>query len=304
MPLNPDERRQKESVNALLAELRALVLSIHSLETTLSEKLVHKFDSQPQDAAKEHDRPKKQDYVVQPTIRSIVELPPRLIDSYESEQRKTYRLQKRETALGKIGLRIQRRIASFALYTFISVTIYAGITALQWYQALWATKISNRAYLGVKDYKLWQTEPGPEGFNRLVEDEKRGKLGSAPFIEVRLVNTGITPAVNVTGWISVSVVDSLPTKEVPNEPFNKIDYGNPAQSSTVVIKDGLMVFGRGVILTSDQMKTILDGIKFLVAYGRVTYNDTFGKDHATKFCMFYNRRGGDLGFCRYSNLMD
>lgn len=315
MTLNPEERRQRKLVEELLAELRALASSIHSLEVSLSEKLVRKPDSQPEDATRKHNGPKKQDHAVQPTIRSIIELPPRFIDGYESEQRKAYRLQKREVALGKIGLRIQGRISRFALYTFVAVAVYAGITALQWYQAYWATKISNRAYLGVQESKIWRGESKgvgdqllPTGGERVVvrkKDIDHTALDNISLVEVDFVNSGNTPARKVTGWINIGTVQGEQwTEKLKADPPQ---YPMPIPERWIgpktIPKDGRDEYEVAVRLTDAELDLIRKLKLDLITYGVVTYEDFFGVDRFTQFCYFYNVRGDKMQQCAFHNAM-
>jgi hypothetical protein len=221
---------------------------------------------QPSGAAKQKNKGKDSGYTVQPTIRSILDLPPGFIKEYEASEKKSRRLQQRETAIAALNVKIQKRIALLAFGSVIAGVLYAAISATQWYELRKNFRIDERAWIGVmqvcressSDTKTFSIE----GCG--VEDPQQ------PTVTFKVVfkNFGKTAAIRLHSWISLARSESeLRTPE----------FGGPNE-----------IYPPGVVFNSNTLplerSRLGDPKQWIYVYGKVWYDDTFHAHHWMTYC--------------------
>lgn len=114
-----------------------------------------------------------------------------------------------------------------------------------------------------------------------------------------IVNTGFTPAKNVSTWIKAAILDPTVTHDYllkENGEFRKNDATlNPRQTFTIfgIVRDRYSI---------EEVVCIMEGVdKRLFVWGAVSYEDVFGGKWETNFChnyVFY-KTGDEIGFSGY-----
>ena len=188
-----------------------------------------------------------------------------------------------------------KRINSNHVMVLFTAGLFAA-SALQWWLTRDTFRIGNRAYLGVKDAKIFQTGPlDSSGRTQITDDTSRPKLGLSPVLEVKLSNSGATPAFNANGW-AILALGERPLVSDPPYPLHEISNSRFI-SRQAVPKDSEMDFHGGRMITEQDRQDIMNGTKFLMIYGAVNYTDAFGSKHTTKFCYFYQSSDDDMAAC-------
>jgi len=107
------------------------------------------------------------------------------------------------------------------------------------------------------------------------------KEGEYSRFEIIVTNSGKTPAKNIESWITDK---ELPVgkKLVFKKPISIIGI----QSKTVLLPNAKIRFAINTDrrITKEDIERIKSGKSFLYVYGKITYQDVFGKEHYTTFC--------------------
>ncbi|HEY4362771.1 MAG TPA: hypothetical protein VGN17_17510 [Bryobacteraceae bacterium] len=288
MPQNPGDLQSRKLDKAIVQALRDLMVSVHSLDRHL-EALSQPHPEQ-ESTAKKKDDTKNKDYLIQPTIRSIVELPPDFIRSQESGQNKNYRLQKREAAIARLNYRVNRCIKRAAWFTFGCAFIYAGITAGQWYELRRSFTIDQRAWMSVDQFAVVNEPEADHSFS----------------VGVLLQNTGKTPALKEVCQAYPLLWRSQPPNGPPMTPFND---NSPATGSENAFAPGAKNIECDTTPWTPDAALVTDYREHRAAlyiHVNIKYRDIFSIEHWTKACAFhsYGMPLHEFGYCSYGNDMD
>ncbi len=110
-------------------------------------------------------------------------------------------------------------------------------------------------------------------------------------VAMQIVNSGKTPAKEVQGDIIATI---LRKGEAPNfdyglgHPHNRIYTGvifpnGPLSSTIPIVRYGPMT-PEVIVPTPELRQELASGQSFIIVHGKITYTDTFGVQHWTKFC--------------------
>ena len=211
---------------------------------------------------------KKNDYTIPLSIRPVFEFPEDFVENQESAQNRTYRLQKRETAIASLNLKVQKRLNRVAFWTLISATIYAAITFGQWYELRKNFRVDERARVGIKSMRITQFS-----------------VGKAVMGDITVVNGGKTVAIDVTspGGIVVTrngVQGALDALRKLKQPF---------YSPTVLFPgiDQILPSTTFDGLDAIQAGEVLSGALQVFLIGDIHYSDVFGEAHTIRYCGHY-----------------
>jgi hypothetical protein len=178
----------------------------------------------------------------------------------------------------------------FNLMVAFAVIAQVIIYRQQWHvmqEGLKETRISreieNAAFVGVKDH-LIESPPLHIGSNK---------------IDIGLVNSGRTPAFNVTTIQDQSISPIGPVQFIPTLPVSVAMVPGTILSPTV--STGVAFF---VSLTEEQVTAITERKLFLYVWGIVNYADIFGHKHWTRFCMVYHQGARRLNSANHGNESD
>jgi len=195
---------------------------------------------------------KQQNHVITPPTRAILEILPEFIKSQKSDQHKNYWLQKRQTALATVNLKVQKRIAKATIGAFAAAVIYAAISFGQWYELRNNFKIDERAWIQVKVTQL--NAP-------LSAFVKPGFDGSM------VTNVGKTPARVVTVLANSEIIarDKAPSFNYSNGTQETIYVGILFQGQP----SETLYLGSSVPITDAQRTELASGRSYLVVYATV-----------------------------------
>jgi hypothetical protein len=174
-------------------------------------------------------------------------------------------------------------------------------STLQWKITRDTFQLGNRAYLGAKDAKYFQLVPNKEGGATFVEGNKATTFGTAPALEVDLVNTGNTPAMDAYGWFSLGVIEFPSSWEDLTQPTPGRASG--LLSKRDIPKDGFVVYQRPRPLTVKEHDDIVAQRRILVIYGVTFYKTIFKEPAETSFCFMYDPTANDMSACPGHNHM-
>jgi hypothetical protein len=182
----------------------------------------------------------------------------------EPDQIRIARQLKKWTATGAI-------VAALAL---IAVTVYAYIAYRQLEQMRSSAIVDQRAgiYVAGTDW----------GFT-----ETKAKIAVAT---VRFRNIGKTPAYKVNGRFCTQIKQSDPQDgSLDSEGCKDENYGLVAPGISFNVQRG----DRNPV-SNEVRSRLMQNQLHLYFWGRVEYDDSFGKHHSTDFCMRSETTGGDL----------
>lgn len=251
--------------------LRKLILELSLLREEV--RLVNEKNKEHNDDAHKKQRGSKQkDYVVQPTIRSVVEFPPDLIRNYQSANDAAHRQNRRDAAAVRINIGVQRRIVCAAWWAFGAAVVYAAITAIlaivaarQWQDLRHNFRVDQRAWARV--HFGWPDTP----------------LAACKVI---INNVGKSPAISARTY---AVLEVLTGKAAPSFSFTTPHASNisallfpndlPAETPVERFNDKSIA----APLTDKEIKDLSDGTSYMAVFGYVVYEDQFGT-HWTRFC--------------------
>ena len=151
---------------------------------------------------------------------------------------------------------------------------------------------------------LWRVVASRRGGTvaRIISPEDRPKLGALNVLEVTLVNSGSSPAKNVSGKAFIGLLDAPISTDDP--PYPKT--AAPISSVSVVPRDGPLIYHAPYegTLRADDILAIQNSRKFLVIYGIVDYMDVFNRHWQTKFCFHYRPDTDDMAACPAHNTIN
>lgn len=172
-------------------------------------------------------------------------------------------------------------IAIFTSLIFVTGVLYTTFAGLQWSATTSAMKLDERAWVGVIKVNQFDFKTGP-GF-------------TIPF---DVTNSGKTPALNVHSEVTLKSLEKtvvfVPTYDEPH----------PIKPSIYVIQPQMhMTLSTLPIDVSErQFNDIANGRGILYAYGHIVYDDIFGTEHNTTFCvMYWNGLPGPIACETYNN---
>jgi hypothetical protein len=185
----------------------------------------------------------------------------------------------------------QRWTLRVQVATLVALVVYAVFMYFQWQETINATDTAQQAvhearltrqqsqqafYATVNQFHLEQRAwIGVLGVGNL-----KVKVGESPQASVIVVNSGKTPAVYVKQIISGNIL--------PKGQSSFIYKSSPAEKSQSVIQPGMNVRIDFPANEPPVTQTSADDIKYGRAtfhiYGKITYQDVFGKEHYTTFC--------------------
>jgi len=183
----------------------------------------------------------------------------------------------------------------------------SATTATQVAQQIQAAVASNEALRAVadatKNNAVLMSELMSKQFRSyMVADFGRGFYQDKYFsfgAEAVIRNRGLTPAHNVSFWLSAKVMKG-----------DAIDLAMPV-GTTVAKNDATIAPTQEYVIrrsvdhrfSDDEVNEILEGVKQkLFLYGEILYEDIYGKSHITKFCHTFfftkaiDKDGKDIGY--------
>ncbi len=179
----------------------------------------------------------------------------------------------------------KRRLSNLELIhwnLFLTVTLVV-FTCLQWWATVKAYRMSERAWVSVKEIFLKDIE-----------------IGKAPSGHTRIFNSGHSPALQSR---VASFIDFGPIN-VPPDSFPK-ERNNADDSLTTIGPDVTQIASvkmKGEL--TQELFDLLNEKKIRIyVYGRITYDDIFKKSHTTDFCMYWNGSfsGNNMNSCSGGN---
>lgn len=116
--------------------------------------------------------------------------------------------------------------------------------------------------------------------------------GSSIPIVIQIQNTGKTPATGVEGNYIATVLkrgEKLALDDFRiGHAHNKLYVGalfpnSPVPMTSVVVRYGPSI-SESIVPDDALRQDIANGNRFIIFYGKITYNDVFGARHWTQFC--------------------
>jgi hypothetical protein len=160
--------------------------------------------------------------------------------------------------------------------------------------------LSNRAYVCQKRATLFHTTSvdGEPTHAKIVGSTKQPiRENEAPALEVSLVNSGNTPANQVSTYGVATFMAGLP--------YNVDNTATKLQSVAVLAKDADTPVQPPVWrFTGDQIRELESGKKTLALAGYVTYDDVFGIHRKSTFCTYYDKLSFEMVACPFYNRCD
>lgn len=147
-----------------------------------------------------------------------------------------------------------------------------------------AAAASKLAQLAVDEQRAWV------GVSEIAADPL--KVGRRISCRAFVANSGKTPAKNVRGWIRIR--DHDPEGAVP---FVYMGQGDAPLQSAYVLAPQPSAYRPSILVMSDAPLTlpVLDrfnaGRLVVYIYGRIEYDDVFGRPHWTQFGAIMRKRG-------------
>ena len=141
-----------------------------------------------------------------------------------------------------------------------------------------SSRLDRRAWIGVEDISL---------LNQMG--------GHLPYLTVQIKsrNAGLSPALNVANQLAVAIASSFESALPTMGALPPGHIGTPALPGQTRTQIEI-----GPSPSPDDFLDMLNGRKTLFIYGRITYQDIFGRSHETKFCGFYNiKKDGLIDAC-------
>lgn len=168
-------------------------------------------------------------------------------------------------------------IAGFALYQTCQQTKTAEESAVA------AKASANAAYKSIEvSEKAFRVSHRAYVFaDSIGQIIKNGKK----YIAVYIGNSGQTPAYNVEIDFRISVQDSIcpDSLEFPQKPKSK-----PSKAYIPSHSFYRVTHPMGDSLIQNHSEAIKSGTKFLLLYGKITYNDIFDSLHTSTFSSYYD----------------
>ena len=127
-----------------------------------------------------------------------------------------------------------------------------------------ASRLDHRAWIAIKE----------------ITFRNHRQAGQIPGAEIVIVNTGRTPALDVSVIKSVRIDTSLPEGGMPHAVLTHPSVG--------VLGPGIEFVGTSFLTrprTELEVTTLQQGVTHLYAYGVITYKDIFDTPHFTEYCV-------------------
>lgn len=149
------------------------------------------------------------------------------------------------------------------VFVTVPLAVFAGWTLWEIHQS--AVR-DQRAWLGVVEVTNFDFKAKP-GF-------------SIPF---DMMNSGKTPALNVQSEVS------LKSLEKEKDFIATYDDPRPLKTSSYVVQPQMhiILYTLPTDISEKQYGDIANRRGILYGYGKITYDDIFGKEHHTTFCVMY-----------------
>jgi hypothetical protein len=124
-------------------------------------------------------------------------------------------------------------------------------------------------------------------------------------VESILTNTGKTPAKKLVR-LQRAIITARGTKFAPDYKAAMVDSPNPSVSILLPNQffRGTTRISEGKILLPTDIDSIEQGDKTIYVFGKVCYEDVFGKKHWERFCDFYDPRAKAYPACSEYNEID
>jgi len=185
------------------------------------------------------------------------------------------------------------------------------VNIFQWRVAERTLTVANRAYVtatatihaaGLKDPS--PVPPGSMAVSVLAPEKTRLEGGDLSY-QVKMTNTGATPAMQMAGMMTATLSTKMPldlrsiTIDPTKPPWNQ-------QSTATLAKDGSSFYPvqLGARLTAEHIQAIEGKRQYLVVFGQVDYVDVFNAKHRTEVCFVYLPTTFGMGHCPQHNNMD
>jgi hypothetical protein len=175
------------------------------------------------------------------------------------------------------GMTFSERI--MAVLTLLGLVIAVLTGVIFWRQLKWM-QADQRAWISVTTPKT-----------QLGKNEASGAVHV--LAPVKIINTGKTPAKNVSVQI---VVEKVKNGELPQfvygdsglKDFTGTMFPNDSHEITVgLLQDKPNQTPEDFrLLTPSEYQELLDGVAYTVTYGKASYTDVFGTDHWLTFCVW------------------
>jgi hypothetical protein len=145
------------------------------------------------------------------------------------------------------------------------IAVFALLVALsQFYLSRESAQRQMRAYMGVADgsFRLVNLREGGQGIQ----------------VQVRLRNSGKSPAYDFTTWIAAPLIAGA-----SDDPFGSPLPLSERTSSSVVFADGDVHLARAAAITPEQIQAVRAGSSKIFAWGGADYRDAFGVLRTLRF---------------------
>jgi hypothetical protein len=182
----------------------------------------------------------------------------------------------------------------------VAAIIYASIAAYQGCEMRRATRATEKAAIAAKNSaniskQTMHVDQRP--WMNVIVGQTPLQDGSPIVMQVRIINSGKTPAFNVQGLVIINLLKETEEPDFNYAPGIHPKYSINAGTAIPNVPNDLSwpVLPKRVpenkpikpILTT---KAIRDGIQsgnlYIVVHGRITYDDIFGVGHWIKFCNY------------------
>lgn len=189
-------------------------------------------------------------------------------------------------------------IAGFTVALALVAMVQAGMFLRQLRQSRDATRLENRAYVGVKDASGWFAHNSSTSNVIGSEDIDMNDTSQEFKTEVIIENFGKTPANKVAVNYQITFGG------------NPFDFIPPAAKKERRMDRGVMFptnthtsTNRADGCSTDQRKQLRADTHAIFVHGDITYTDVFGKSHVTefRFAKFNDMTGRNLSPCRDGN---
>jgi hypothetical protein len=165
-----------------------------------------------------------------------------------------------------------------------------------------ASKVaSDSLEIGERAYVLIETEDNPSML--------QFGPGKQLFINIKYLNTGRSPAKNVTVATQNPILSTdKPERHILKATPERIKAAaadNIAGISKATLAPGKhgFVTAVGPMLSADDFGKIQGGKLYIGVHGQIFYDDIFGKHHLTEYCLVY-LTGGAFAFCNQYNTVN
>jgi hypothetical protein len=181
---------------------------------------------------------------------------------------------------------------------------------LQWRTSERTLTIANRAYVGIREAKIFKLDRNTDPMKVLGEQTEFGALieGDWTSLQLSAQNSGETPALNLRVRTYTAIQRELPTDNptYPDVLVTSVFRANEMSQGSLP-KDAIIYLGdyRGLgPLTPGQIRGLANRELFLFIYGFIDYTDAFNKPHRTTYCWAYSPFTFVLVLCPRHNQMN